>query len=98
MTATQEPIYTGDDVTLRATFKNPLRVLADPTTVLGRVLHVDSGDVYPIVFVAQSIGVWEAVFTPVLEGQHWWSCDGTGAIAKGGERSFNVNKRRVPVA
>lgn len=96
MSATQEPIYTDDAVTLRATVRNHDRVLADPTAANGRVLHVASGDDFPIVFVQQSTGVWEAVFVPTLEGQHWWSINTTGVITKSGEKSFNVSTRRVP--
>jgi hypothetical protein len=96
MTATQEPIYTGDDVSLVAVFRNRLKTLADPTTVSGKVYHPETNTEYPIVFINQSVGVWEATFAPDQEGAHWWSANGTGTIAKSGERSFNVTKRRAP--
>jgi len=96
VTATQEPIYIGDDVTLVAVFRNRLKALANPTTVTGKVYNPATSLTVPVTFILQTTGVWEATWTPTEEGVHWWSANGAGAIAKGGERSVTVNKRRVP--
>ena len=96
MSATQEPIYVGDQVVLRATIKNRAGVLADPTSATGRVVHVESGSTQDLVYSQSGTGVWEASWTPNKDGDHFFSCDAAGAIVKSGEKSVRVAKRRVP--
>lgn len=98
-----ELIDIGDDVVLHGEFRTKVGgvdTLTDPAgnTCTFKVIDragtettISGGAVTRI-----SQGIYEATFTPALDGQHWWRAIGTGAAKGAGESYFTVNKQRVP--
>jgi hypothetical protein len=98
-----EPINIGDDVVLHAEFRTKVGgvdTLTDPAgntctfkvnNPNGLETTISGGSVTRV-----SVGVYEATFTPAVEGEHWYSAVGTGAAKGVGESYFTVAKRRVP--
>lgn len=84
----------GDDVVLRAVFKDLAGVETSPTVVVCRV--TDHDDVVTTVTASEtSAGNYEATFAPTKAGTHWYRFEGSGTIRTAGEASFLVATRRV---
>jgi hypothetical protein len=98
-----EPINLGDDVVLHAEFRTKVGgvdTLTDPTgntctfkvnDPTGVETTISGGSVTRL-----STGIYEATFTPTVEGEHWYKAVGTGAAKGVGQSVFPVDKQRVP--
>jgi hypothetical protein len=86
----------GDDVVLRATFKDLDGVLTSPFAVACRVMD-PAGTVTTVTASEASAGVWEATFAPTVHGGHWYRFEGTGTVRAAGEQAFIVSAQRVGV-
>jgi len=83
----------GDVIVLTLTFKVS-GVLTDPDAATAYV-EEPNGTVTTIPAARVTTGVWEASFTPVQAGEHWWRGQGTGAAQAAGEDYFTVREQRV---
>lgn len=93
------PYDLGDDVILTATFTTTVAGVDTPTnpTVVVCTVEAPDGTITTINNPTNpSVGVFEATFTPVVSGEHWYRFVGTGAAKAAGERSFSVRPQRVP--
>jgi len=87
----------GDDVVLKATFKDRLGVLTNPTTVACRVAD-PLGSLTTVAANEISTGVYEGVFAPTVHGQHWYRFEGAGVIRTASEAIFLVAAQQVPAS
>lgn len=86
----------GDQIILRATFRNRAGDLESPIQVNAWVKEPDGTAADIVNMVEKSVGVWEGVFTVVVAGEHWWRVEGSGTITTASEKRFEVATQHVP--
>lgn len=89
-----EPYDIGDTVQLTGTFTDANGALADPTTVVCRLLKPD-GTTATLTATKQSTGVYTATATIDQDGTHWFRFTGSGTVGASDEDILKVQTRRV---
>lgn len=86
----------GSEEILQAEFRDRNGVLSDPTSVEGWMKD-PQGDVFVLTFAATSdVGIWEATYTPVIDGDHWWRVESLGTgVRVAEEKKLPVSPQRV---
>lgn len=91
-----EHFEVGNIVVLQATYTDRDNDPASPNDVACRVLDPD-GEITECsaTETAASSGIFEALFTTIIPGKHWYTFEADGPVSS--ERAFQVMEDKIPV-
>lgn len=85
----------GSQIVLRVEFRDRNGILTDPDTVTCWVKKHSQTTGSNVTITKKGVGIWEALYLIVENGEHVWRVEATGAVTVAEEKSFEVAERRV---